>query len=639
MKRKILLFISSMCLFSGVYPQQTIRNVELGEVEVSAERTKMYSDLGRVITTIEKIEIEKAAVRSIDDLLDFVAGIDVRQRGTNGVQADLSIRGGSFDQILVLLNGVNITDPQTGHYNLDIPVDISDVSRVEILHGSAARVLGPNAFSGSINIITNENHTGKIATQISAGSFGYLSQHVSGNYASEKFRVLGSASYKKSDGYITNTDFGIANAYIQSGLRTSNSGNFDLQLAWQQKSFGANSFYSTTYPNQFEHTKTMFSALSWDLKTGNWNFNSQMYHRQHHDRFELFRNFEGAEKFPWYNGHNYHQTDVAGGKFTTALAWKWGKSTFGADIRNEHIFSTVLGDEILQPKPVPFESDVEFTKEANRLLLSAFFDHSITIHNWYLSAGAAATHNRKFGSHLNGGTEAAYRFSDYSRMFIAVNSAVRLPTFTDLYYKSATQQSNPDLQPEKSMTLELGTRINPVRWTFSAVSFYRLGSNIIDWVKTADTEKWESRNITDVNALGIDLSYEFRFINSFLKSAEMSYSFLHLDKKAETYDSKYALDYLKHKGVFVLNHIIWSKLSAHWNLAYYDRSGNYFDYNAKQAAEYKPYWMLNTKLMWKTQKITLFAEINNLLNQNYVEFGGISQPGINLNTGIRLTVF
>ena len=115
MKRKILLFISSMCLFSGVYPQQTIRNVELGEVEVSAERTKMYSDLGRVITTIEKIEIEKAAVRSIDDLLDFVAGIDVRQRGTNGVQADLSIRGGSFDQILVLLNGVNNTDPQTGH--------------------------------------------------------------------------------------------------------------------------------------------------------------------------------------------------------------------------------------------------------------------------------------------------------------------------------------------------------------------------------------------------------------------------------------------------------------------------------------------------------------------------------------------
>ena len=265
MKRKILLFISSMCLFSGVYPQQTIRNVELGEVEVSAERTKMYSDLGRVITTIEKIEIEKAAVRSIDDLLDFVAGIDVRQRGTNEVQADLSIRGESLDLVLVLLNKVNITDPQTGHYNLDIPVDISDVSRVEILHGSAARVLGPNAFSGSINIITNENHTGKITTQISAGSFGYLSQHVSGNYASEKFRVLGSASYKKSDGYITNTDFGIANAYIQSGLRTSNSGNFDLQLAWQQKSFGANSFYSTTYPNQFEHTKTMFSALSWDL--------------------------------------------------------------------------------------------------------------------------------------------------------------------------------------------------------------------------------------------------------------------------------------------------------------------------------------------------------------------------------------
>lgn len=639
MKKQFALFFLAACSLAGVLAQNSLPNVELNQLDVSADRTKMYSDYGRVITTIEKFEIEKSAVRSIDDLLDFVAGIDVRQRGINGVQADLSIRGGSFDQILVLLNGVNITDPQTGHYNLDIPLDIADVSRIEILQGSAARVLGPNAFSGAINIITNENHQSNVSTRISTGSFGFLSHNVSGNYYSDKFRVLGSTSYKKSDGYIDNTDFNIANTYLQAGINTLKAGSFNLQLAYQQKSFGANSFYSATYPNQFEHTKTLFSALNWDMKANEWTFNSQLYWRQHHDRFELFRNFEGAELFPWYKGHNYHQTDVTGGKFAVSNNWNWGKTTLGLDIRNEHIFSTVLGEEIARPVPVPFEDGIDFTKEANRLLSTLFLDHSVNLNQWYFSTGAAITYNDKFGTHVNGGADIAYRFSDYSRVFIAANSAVRLPTFTDLYYKSATQISNPNLKPEKSLTYEVGTKINPINWTLSATAYYRIGNNVIDWVKAADAEKWESRNLTNVNAIGLDASYEYRFTDIFIKSTGISYSFLNLDKKAEGYDSKYALDYLKHKLIFKVDHSIWSKLSANWNLGLFDRSGSYTDFASKTLSDYKPYWMLNAKLMWKADRISLFAEANNLLNQKYVEFGGIEQPGIHFSTGISLSLF
>ncbi len=626
------------CLFTGIKAEAPAQDVELNELEVSAGRTQMYSNLGRIVSVIDKLEIEKAAVRSIDDLLDYVAGVDVRQRGMYGVQADVSIRGGSFDQILVLLNGVNITDPQTGHYNLDIPVDLADVSRVEILQGSAARVLGPNAFSGAINIITNENDKTNVSSQTSAGSYGYLSNVVSGNYADGKFNVFGSVSHKKSDGYIENTDFNIANAYVQSGLKTRNAGDFGIQLAYQQKSFGANSFYSTTYPNQFEHTKTMFSALDWNLKSGNWNFSSQIYWRQHHDRFELFRNFEGAEAFPWYLDHNYHQTDAMGGKAVAAHSWSLGKTSLGLDIRNEHIFSTVLGDEIENPKDIPFEGDKRFTKEANRLLSTIFLDHSLVINQWYASAGAALTHNKNFGTQVNGGLDLAYRPGEYSRVFAAVNSAVRLPTFTDLYYKSATQISNPNLKPEKSLTFELGTKINPLDWTFSTTAYYRIGNNIIDWVKTAEVEKWESRNLTNVNAMGLDVSYEYRFRDIFLKSAGVGYSLLNLDKKAEGYDSKYALDYLKHKLMFNLHHAVWSKLSMHWNLTMFDRSGNYTDFPTNTLMDYAPYWMLNTKLLWKAERISLFAEVNNLLNRQYVEFGGIAQPGINFNTGIRLSL-
>lgn len=636
--RKISILVIFTCMFSSIIAETPTEDVELNELEVSAGRTKMYSNLGRVVNVIDKVEIEKAAVRSIDDLLDYVAGVDVRQRGMYGVQADVSIRGGSFDQILILLNGVNITDPQTGHYNLDVPVDLADVSRVEVLQGSAARVLGPNAFSGAINIITDEKEGNNASIQTSAGSYGYLSNIISGNYSGERISTFGSVSHKRSDGYIDNTDFNIAGAYLQNSLKTEKVGKFSLQLAYQQKSFGANSFYSEKFPNQFEHTKTMFSALDWSLKSGSWSFNSQAYWRQHHDRFELFRNFEGADNFPWYTAHNYHQTDVTGGKLGASLSWEYGKTTLGLDVRNEHIFSTVLGEDIESPKKVPFEHNKTFTKEANRLLSTVFLDHSLVLGKWYASVGAALTHNKQFGTHINGGADLAYRPTAYSRIFVAANSAVRLPTFTDLYYQSATQISNPNLEPEKSTTFELGTKINPINWTFTASTFYRLGNNIIDWVKTPEAEKWESRNLTNVNAIGFEMSGEYRLNGDFLQSLGANYSFLNLDKKAEGYDSKYALDYLKHKLVFNLNHSVWSKLSMHWDLAMFDRSGNYTDFTTKQPVDYAPYWMLNTKLIWKSERITLFTEVNNILNQRYVEFGGIEQPKINFNTGIKITL-
>ena len=174
MKKYFLSTTIVLCCAIGLYAQSSPDSISLNEIEISASKIKLYPGSARILTVIEKTEIDQSAVRSIDDLLDYVAGIDVRQRGVNGVQADVSIHGGSFDQILVLLNGVNITDPQTGHYNLDIPLDISDVSRIEILQGSAARILGPNAFSGAINIITGENNKNKLSVRNGAGSFGYL---------------------------------------------------------------------------------------------------------------------------------------------------------------------------------------------------------------------------------------------------------------------------------------------------------------------------------------------------------------------------------------------------------------------------------------------------------------------------------
>jgi len=632
MRKKIFLGTLACVAFIQLHAQQKDSlSVDLNSVEISAVQKKLYSEMGRIVTVIEKAEITRSAVQSLDQLLDYVAGIDIRQRGTNTTQADISVHGGSFDQVLVLLNGVNITDPQTGHFNLDVPLNLSDIKRIEVLEGSAARVLGPNAFSGAINIITENSEKQSLEAELTVGSYVTLGQAISGNFSINNINTFASVSHKNSNGYISNTDFNYLNGFIQSSLTTTDVGKFELQLATQLKDFGANSFYSLAYPNQYENSKTFMAALSWNQTKDNWTYNAQAYWREHHDRFELFRNFNNAAV--WYTTHNYHMTDVTGGKFSVAYLSLLGKTTVGIELRNEHIFSNVLGTSIDSLK-APLEKNGYFTKQANRLIETGLIDHSVNIGKWYLSIGAAVTNSTSFGLNSYGGLDIAYAFTENFRMFANANSAVRLPTFTDLYYKSATQLANPNLLPERSQTIEIGTKMVESNWKLDADVYYRLGQNVIDWVKLPSETIWQSENLTNVNALGGDLSLSYFFEKSFIKKISVSYSYLQMNKSADNFDSKYVLDYLKNKFIASISHNIWSNLSATWNVGYYDREGTFTDAN-KNIQKFEPYALVDCRLLWANGKVDIFADLNNILNAKYADYGGLAQPGINFNVGVR----
>lgn len=587
--------------------------------------------MGRILTVVDKAEISQMAVQSIDQLLDYVAGLDIRQRGNNGTQADISVRGGSFDQVLVLLNGVNITDPQTGHFNLDIPLNLSDVSRVEILEGSSARVLGPNAFSGAINIVTENNEKHALNAELTGGSFNYFAQSVSGSLGTDRFHTFASVSHKSSSGYIANTDFDLSSAFLQSSFNTKNAGKFDLQLATQLKAFGASGFYSLAFPNQYENSKTFLTALNWSMNNRKFEYAAQAYWRRHHDRFELDFNKPA--------GWNYHLTDVTGGKASIAYLSKSGKTTLGFDIRNEHIFSNVLGTPIDSMR-APMETNGFFTREANRLLATGYIDQTVNLNRWYFSLGVASTHTSAFGLNTFGGLDLAYSVNDNIRVFADANTAVRLPTFTDLYYVGPQHIANPDLKPEHSQTLELGTKILRPNWKLDVVGYYRMGQNVIDWVKPTATANWISENMTTVNGLGADVSAEYYFTQSFLRKISFDYSYLQLDRSAGNFISKYALDYLKHKIVMGIDHSVWKSLSASWKVAYLDRTGTY-DANNVYAApsiikNYTPYFMLDGRLSWTKKKYDIYADIHNILNSTYADYGGLTQPGINATIGVRL---
>ena len=215
----------------------------LSEVNVIATQPKVASDALRIITTITAKEIQSLPVQNINELLDYLPGVDIRTRGSNGAQADISMRGGTFDQVLILLNGVNITDPRTGHANLDLPIDLNMVDRIEVLQGTSMNLFGLSAFSGAINIITNSTDKKQVKASVSGGDLGYFAPNVGIHYAKNKWKVMGTASYNQRTGYTSTTDYQYSNLFLQSSYTDSVLGNWNLQVGGQLKAFGSNSFY------------------------------------------------------------------------------------------------------------------------------------------------------------------------------------------------------------------------------------------------------------------------------------------------------------------------------------------------------------------------------------------------------------
>jgi iron complex outermembrane receptor protein len=282
-----------------------------------------------------------------------------------------------------------------------------------------------------------------------------------------------------------------------------------------------------------------------------------------------------------------------------------------------------------------YENDKYFNREANRFLQTLFAGYSGSWKNWLFSAGLSTTNSREYGLITNYGIDASYYFDNDLSVFGSWNTASRLPTFTDLYYKSATQTANPDLKPEFSKTLETGVKYSRNRFNVSGSLFFRQGTDIIDWVKYPDQTKWVSQNITGLNTFGAEVTAAYDFKNSALRNIGFSWNYLISDKNQAAYDSKYALDYLRNQMKFQLTHAIIKRIDMTWNLAYNDRAGTYADFSTGNQTNYQPYLTMGTRVGWKLGKWLIYADVNNLFNQECVDFGGLPLPGINGMMGIQ----
>ncbi|MGM0408025.1 MAG: TonB-dependent receptor plug domain-containing protein [Bacteroidota bacterium] len=623
-----------------------IKNHDLDEVIVSAQKSPVvYSQLSRVVTTIDYDEIRLMPVSSINDILENFSGIDIRQRGVHGVQADISIRGGSFDQNLILLNGVNISDPQTGHHSLNLPIDIHSVERIEILEGSGSRVFGPNAFSGAINFITNQADENYTKLNLGFGDFGLFSSNLSSAYRIKNTRHFLSFSKSGSNGYTQNTDFDHYNLFYHLNY-DSDFGKIDFQTGFTDKQFGANSFYTPAYPDQFEQTKTTFTSIKFE--TGNkLKLIPVIYFRRHQDRFELFRN-EPAE---WYSGHNYHLTDVYGAKLDSRISTKAGVTTFGTEIRSENIWSNVLGIPMDDTIKAFGEADGFYDKNYSRTISNYFIEHSLSYKKLSVTAGMLASwvSENHFDFNIYPGVDVNLTLLDWLSWYGSVNKSLRLPTFTDLFYSGPSNIGNPELKPEESWSYETGLKYYTNKIKANYYIFYRDSEDLIAWVKPLNAqpeEKWETQNLTQVTTFGFGAHQRIIFKEiefSHLNHIDINYSYLSQESSSGDYETKYSLNYLKHNLIVNFSHQIVEHLNFSWMARYQDRAGSflYYDQDAgiyTHEKEFEPYWLFDAKISYQMKWINIYSEITNIFDIKYFDISNINMPGRWLKAGVQFKI-
>lgn len=277
-----------------------------------------------------------APFQTLEDALRLSPSIDIRERSGKGVQADISIRGGSPDQTMMLLNGINFTDARTGHQTHSLPIDMDCVSGIELIEG----IPGVGAYAGAVNVRTVPLYRNYLRLKAEGGQHGYGYTNLSGALTRDRLVLFAAGSLRRSDGYIHNTDFRNVNGYLRMTYDSPKAGFFDFQTGGQGRRFGSNGFYAAYNPDQFEQTATALGSLRWIKEWGLFRICADASYRKNFDRYE------------WTRGTptNYHNTDNVGAELWGDLQWRGGSTSLGGDYIYHHIFSSNLGEPMAAPR-------------------------------------------------------------------------------------------------------------------------------------------------------------------------------------------------------------------------------------------------------------------------------------------------
>lgn len=580
--------------------------------------------LVRSVTVLDEADLARAPARSAAEALQSVPGVVVSQRQQFGVQSDLTIRGSTFDQVQMLLNGFDVSDPQTGHHLMNLPLGKHDIARLEVLPGQGSVQYGAGAFGGTVNTVTKrpaENMGGELAvtgggngTWAARGSESITgSGTTAGRISVERFRT---------DGYDVLQDDGTmawggndADIWSATGRLVSGAPGNELDLfgGYAEREYGALDFYAP-YPST-ERTRATFLSSLYRFNAGKgFTLEPRLYYRRHEDRFVLFRDNPDA----YTNDHLTRRTgaELRGIKdLGDQLALAFSLEGMYEDIDSRGLRGGQWGEALGSHLRRRGSASVEIDDNGGRF-------------RW--QAGGRVDARNDYSTRLSGTGAVSFDLTEVLTARSSIGNLYRIPTFTDLYYQDPSNLGNPDLKPEEGWTWDVGLDLNRGPWDGHVSYFERYEENRIEWARPEGDPIWQVLNISEGTVRGVETGVGWRHKRGHHLGA--GWAWLENDNQlAPGFEGKYTLLVPKHvltaQGTAVLP----------WNLSL--TAGGRYVQHTGGPDDFRQFFVLDSRLDWK-HRTGWFAALvgTNLLDRRYEEVPGVQMPGT-LFTGTVGKVF
>jgi iron complex outermembrane receptor protein len=531
------------------------------------------------------------------DLLRLEPSLDLQQRVPNGVLTDLSIRGSSFGQTLVLLNGLRLNDAQTGHFNMNLPVPLEAIDRIEVLKGAGSLFYGSDAVGGVVNVITNTPERRSLRIRTALGSFGAQQQRVDFGSSNKLWSQRLVVARDFSTGFISNRDFRSLSGAYDLRLR-SRLGSTSVLLASADRAFGAEQFYGN-FPS-WERTKTWWAGIRQELGSKT---EASFAFRRGTDLFVLYR-----DRPELYTNHHAGETYQAALRRVETLNSNT-RLSYGVEGLRDTLNSTNLGNRTRDRGAAYVGLDVR------------------ALHRFSLTLGTREELYTGGGRQFNPTAAAGYWLSRGWKLKASASRAFRLPTFTDLYYRDPANVGNPMLRPERAWNFE-----GAVQWVgldslrVELTVFQRRERDGIDYFRRTPTDTWTAANFQRLRFSGVEaaLAWTVRRGQTFearhtsIRGSQESLSGL---------ESKYVFNYPTEHSVFSWQGTLPFKTVARARLGRLGR--------VRRAA----YSTLDLFVASQRGRFIPFIQMLNAADARYEEIPNVTMPGRTFLGGVELRVW
>jgi iron complex outermembrane receptor protein len=596
LRRGILTSVGVFCAGALAAGQDSFRQTV---VVTAAARPVELATVTRAMTVITREQIARLPVESVADVLRLAASVDVRARGVRGVQSDFAVRGATFGQILVLVDGVRLNDAQSGHHNGDIPVPLDAVERIEVVYGPDSSLYGADAFGGTVNIVTRRS--GEPSLVVQGGSFGLVGGRGDVSVERGAVREFIGVSADRSSGFMDDRDF--KTSIVRSRTSIGERSNVAVSYLW--KAFGANNFYGGNAPSREWTNQTLVNADHRFAAVAGWNLTATGSYRTHGDRF-LFNQLR-----PELSDNRHRTHAVLGGLTGARTSSRYGTVAVGIESGGEWIRSTNLGNHQM--------SRVSGFGEWRGDLGRVMTDATLRVDRY-----------DEFGASWNPSFGVGWWTTPRVRVRANVARAFRVPTFTERYYSDPANLARAEVGRETAWAGEGGVDvIAPGGWLLQATLFGRADRDVIDWLRPTVADRWQTYNIRRVDTWGVELGARRTFANGAFIQAE--YTGLDLDAAPVDQLSKYVLDYAPRSFTTAGSLPLPGGFQVAPRVEYRHRS---------RSSGTQDYVLLDLRIAKRvTRTFELRIDGSNLLDANYQEIAGVAMPGaafaISLAVGTR----